>query len=144
MTVRGNWCAIEDEVFAFLIQNCESVETKCVAEKIDRCLRLLDNAEKGTRIGHADGAGFRAAAEVLDEKFQLLGKIICGRQFLRHFARRVIRKDVTGVTLPLKQDAFEDMLAEIDANDRVAALSHDAVIPCSGKCADSGGLPAFR
>ena len=47
------------------------------------------------------------------------------------------------VALALEQDALKDVFTEIDPDDRVATLRHDAGILCSGKRADDAGVSFF-
>src|SRR2546423_14280610 len=105
---RQNRRAIQDEVFAFLIQNGEPVEPKRVAEQIDRRVGLLDNAEEYGRIGNRDGAAFGAAAEFLEQKFELLREFFRRFQFLRHLARGVAGQDKAVVAFSLQKNALED------------------------------------
>ena len=109
--------AIEHEILAFLIEDREAVEAQGAAQQFDRRGRLLDDAKKRVRIGSGDGATFRAAAHFLEEKFDLLREIVRGGDSFRHRTRSVIGQDKTLVAFALQEHTFEDMFAEIDAND---------------------------
>ena len=142
--VHGNRCAIEHEIFAFLIEHREAIQAQRIAQEIDRRLRLLDYSQERIGVGNGNGASFRAPAEVAKKKLQLLREVFRGGQFLRDFARRETGQDVASISLAMEQHSLEDVLPEIDPNDRVTALGHGAAVPCSGKRADIAAFPAFH
>jgi len=67
---------------------------------------------------------------------ELLGEFFRGGQFLRDFPGSVAGEHKPVVCLSLEQNSFKDVLAQIDAKNRISASRHDAPIPCSGNRAD--------
>ena len=126
MLLREDWRAIENEILALLVENGEAVEPKGVAQKIDRSVRLFDDTKERCGIGNSDGATFRATSQVLQQELEMLGEVLGRFQILRHFTRGVAGQHEAIVALSLKENALEDVLAKIDAKDRVSAARHDA------------------
>src|SRR3954454_22729282 len=116
--------AIEDEFFAILIEDHETVEPQCAPQQFDWCLRLFDNSQERVGIGDRERAGFAAAAEFLEQRLQLLREVVRTRQLMRDFALRVVRQDVTRVAFALENYALEGVLSEVDADNRIASLCH--------------------
>jgi hypothetical protein len=125
--LRHHGGAIEDEIFALLVQNRQAVETERIAQQVDRRIRLLDDAEERSGVRNGDRAYFGAAAEVLEQKFQLLGELFRGVEFFRDFARSIARQNKSFVTFSLEQDSLENVLSEIDSKYRVSAPRHGGI-----------------
>ena len=93
---------------------------------------LLDDAEQRSRVRNRDGATFGPAAEVLEQKLELLGEFFRRLEFFGDFARGVAGQDKSVIALSLEQDSFENVLSEVDANNRIAAPRHGGVLHIAG------------
>src|SRR5881275_2207460 len=131
--LAGNRRDIEHEVFTFLIQHRQSVESQCVPKQIDRRVRLLDDAQNRARIRNRERASFGAAAQIAKELFELSGKVLGRVKFLRDRSRREVCQNKARIASAPKSNAFEDVLSQIDADNRICAFRHDAAASCSGK-----------
>ena len=89
--VRGvadrNLVAIENEIFAVLVEQRHAVEPQCVAQNFRRGFRLLDNADQ--RLGTGDGhcADLRGSAHFFEKRVQFAAEL------LRIFDRGRERRD---------------------------------------------------
>jgi hypothetical protein len=114
---RADGRTIQYEIFAFLVQDRETVQSECAAEELDWRVRLFDNAKQGLRIGGRHGARSGAAAQFLEEEFYLARQIVGALKRIRHRMGSEIRQDKTVLTFALQEHAFEIVLAEIDPDD---------------------------
>ncbi len=80
-------------------------------------MRLFDDAQERVRIGNRDGIALRAATQIFEEQFDLLRQFVGIFDFIRHRARRVIRQDNAVISFSLQEHTFENVFAEVDADD---------------------------
>jgi hypothetical protein len=93
---------------------------------------LFDDAEQRSRIRNGYRATLGPAAEVLEQKLELLGEIFRRCELFGDFARGVTGQDKSVIALSLEQNSFENVLPEVDADNRIAAPRHGGVLHIAG------------
>src|SRR5205085_4147975 len=122
----SDWRNIENEVFAFLVQNGEAVQSQRISKQIQWSVRLLDDAQNCRRIGNRERTSLGAAAKLAKELLELTRKIVRRSKFFRHRSRSEAGENKPGIAFASKSHALEDMLSQIDADHRICAFRHDA------------------
>ena len=82
-------------------------------------MRLLDNAQKRIWIRNREGTPLRASAQIFHQQFELMRQFVGRVDLFGDFPRRITRQDKTVIALALQQHAFENVFAQIDANDKL-------------------------